>query len=114
VHLRKGCYPGQETVARVYNLGRPPRRLTLLHLDGSAERLPAVGTEVLHGGRVVGRMGTSERHHELGPVGLALLKRTLPADADLLVDGIAAAQEVLVDPEAGLHWRPEPGVGAHA
>ena len=111
VHLRKGCYPGQETVARVYNLGRPPRRLTLLHLDGSAERLPAVGADVLADGRPVGRMGTSERHFELGPVGLALLKRTLPADAELLVDGVAAAQELLVDPEAGLHWRPEPGIG---
>ncbi|HQY99658.1 MAG TPA: folate-binding protein [Propionicimonas sp.] len=111
VALHKGCYPGQETVARVYNLGRPPRRLTLLHLDGSAERLPTIGAEVVLDGRVVGRTGTSERHYELGPIGLALLKRTLPADAELLVDGIAAAQEVLVDPEAGLHWRPEPGLG---
>lgn len=111
VHLRKGCYPGQETVARVYNLGRPPRRLTLLHLDGSVDRLPPVGADVLLDGRPVGRMGTSERHYELGPVGLALLKRTVPGDAALEVDGIAAAQEVLVDPEAGLHWRPEPGLG---
>lgn len=110
-HLAKGCYPGQETVARIYNLGRPPRRLTLLHLDGSADELPAVGADVLAGGRVVGRMGTSERHYELGPIGLALLKRQLPVDADLEVDGIAAAQEVLVDPEAGLHWRPTPGLG---
>ncbi len=114
VHLRKGCYPGQETVARVYNLGRPPRRLTLLHLDGSAERLPAVGAEVLADGKPVGRMGTSERHFELGPIGLALLKRTLPADAELVVDGVAAAQELLVDPESGLHWRPEPGIGRTA
>jgi folate-binding protein YgfZ len=111
VHLRKGCYPGQETVARVYNLGRPPRRLTLLHLDGSAERLPAVGAEVLADGKPVGRMGTSERHFELGPIGLALLKRTLPADTELVVDSVAAAQELLVDPESGLHWRPEPGIG---
>mgnify|MGYP000866519665 FL=1 len=111
VHLRKGCYPGQETVARVYNLGRPPRRLTLLHLDGSAERLPAVGAEVLLDGRPAGRMGTSERHYELGPIGLALLKRNAPADAELVVDGVAASQELLVDPESGLHWRPEPGVG---
>lgn len=111
VHLRKGCYPGQETVARVYNLGRPPRRLTWLHLDGSAERLPAVGAEVLADGRPVGRMGTSERHYELGPIGLALLKRSLPTTAELTVDGIAAAQEVLVDPESGLHWRPAAGLG---
>lgn len=110
VHLRKGCYPGQETVARVYNLGRPPRRLTLLHLDGSAERLPAVGDEVLADGKPVGRMGTSERHFELGPIGLALLKRNLPIDATLTVAGIAAAQELLVDPEAGLHWRPSAGL----
>lgn len=111
VHLRKGCYPGQETVARVYNLGRPPRRLALLHLDGSAERLPTLGADVLLEGRAVGRMGTSERHHELGPVGLALLKRTVPVDAALEVDGVAASQEALVDPESGLHWRPEPGLG---
>lgn len=110
-HLAKGCYPGQETVARIYNLGRPPRRLTLLHLDGGAEALPAVGAEVLADGRVVGRMGTSERHFELGPIGLALLKRQLPTDAELTVNGIAAAQEMLVDPEAGLHWRPTPGLG---
>lgn len=110
-HLAKGCYPGQETVARIYNLGRPPRRLTLLHLDGTAEALPAVGADILADGKIVGRMGTSERHHELGPVGLALLKRQLSPEAELVVDGIAAAQEVLVDPEAGLHWRPEPGLG---
>jgi folate-binding protein YgfZ len=111
VHLRKGCYPGQETVARVYNLGRPPRRLTLLHLDGSDDRLPEVGADVLADGRPVGRMGTSERHFELGPIGLALLKRTVPVDAQLTVAGIAASQELLVDPDAGLHWRPQPGLG---
>jgi folate-binding protein YgfZ len=106
VHLNKGCYPGQEAVARTYNLGRPPRRLTLLHLDGSADALPAVGADVLVDGAVVGRMGTSERHYEFGPTGLALLKRSVPIDAPLLVDGIAAAQEVLVDPDAGRHFRP--------
>jgi len=110
-HLAKGCYPGQETVARIYNLGRPPRRLTLLHLDGSAETLPTVGADVLADGKAVGRMGTSERHFELGPIGLALLKRQVPPDAALVVDGVAASQELLVDPDAGLHWRPEPGLG---
>lgn len=106
VHLHKGCYPGQESVARIYNLGRPPRRLTLLHLDGTANELPPVGAQVLADGVVVGRMGTSERHYELGPIGLALLKRQVPIDAALVVAGIDAAQEVLVDPEAGLHFRP--------
>ena len=106
VHLQKGCYRGQETVARVHTLGRPPRRLTLLHFDGSDERLPAVGAEVLLDGKPVGRMGTSAIHHELGPIGLALLKRNTPVDAVLVVEGLVAAQEVLVDPEVGLHVRP--------
>ena len=113
VHLSKGCYPGQETVARVYNLGRPPRRLTQLLLDGSDDRLPTLGMDVLLDGVPVGRMGTSERHYELGPIGLALLKRSVPIGADLTVDGIAAAQEILVDPDAGLHWRPQSGLGRH-
>ena len=106
VHLDKGCYRGQETVARVHTLGRPPRRLTLLHLDGSENRLPAVGAELLHGDKVVGFVGTSARHHELGPIALAMVKRNVPLDADLTVDGMPAAQEVIVDPEVGLHVRP--------
>ncbi len=106
VHLNKGCYPGQEAVARTFNMGRPPRRLTLLHLDGSAEQLPPVGADVTTvDGEVVGRMGTSERHFEWGPIGLALLKRTVDVEAPLAVDGIAAAQQVLVDPEVGRHFR---------
>jgi len=106
VHLDKGCYRGQETVARVHNLGRPPRRLTLLHLDGSENRLPTRGADVLLGERAVGFVGSSARHHELGPIALALLKRNVPVDAELLVDGLVAAQEVVVDPEVGLHVRP--------
>ncbi|WP_229051950.1 folate-binding protein YgfZ [Aeromicrobium sp. Leaf350] len=106
VHLDKGCYRGQETVARVHTLGRPPRRLTLLHLDGSVDHLPAVGSEVTADGRKVGTVGTSARHHELGPIALALLKRSVDLAAPLLVDGVAAAQEVVVDPEVGLHVRP--------
>jgi folate-binding protein YgfZ len=106
VHLDKGCYRGQETVARVHTLGRPPRRLTLLLLDGSADRLPARGSVVSVEGRSVGVMGTSARHHELGPVGLALVKRNVPLDLTLDADGIAAAQESVVDPDVGLHVRP--------
>ena len=108
VHLDKGCYRGQETVARVHTLGRPPRRLTLLHLDGSADRLPAIGTELLTAeGKAVGFVGTSARHHELGPIGLGMVKRNVALDATLTADGIAVAQEVLVDPEVGLHVRPQ-------
>jgi folate-binding protein YgfZ len=106
VHLDKGCYRGQETVARVHTLGRPPRRLTLLHLDGSDNRLPKQGEPVLLADREIGRVGTAARHYELGPIALALVKRNVPTDATLLVDGIAAAQEVVVDPEVGLHVRP--------
>ncbi|MBA2738123.1 MAG: folate-binding protein YgfZ [Nocardioidaceae bacterium] len=105
VHMDKGCYRGQETVARVHTLGRPPRRLALLHLDGSAERLPAVGADLLLDGRTVGRVGSSARHHELGPIALGLVKRSVAVDAELLADGVAAAQEVLVDPAVGLHVR---------
>jgi tRNA-modifying protein YgfZ len=97
VHLDKGCYRGQEAVARVYNLGRPPRRLVLLHLDGSDSVLPATGADVLLGERPVGRLGTAVRHHELGPIALALVKRTVPDDAALVVDGVAAALDPAPD-----------------
>jgi folate-binding protein YgfZ len=83
VHRTKGCYRGQETVARVANLGRPPRRLVLLHLDAGDETLPVPGDPVLRDGRPVGRVGTVALHHELGPVALALVKRNVPVDAEL-------------------------------
>jgi folate-binding protein YgfZ len=86
VHLDKGCYRGQETVARVHNLGKPPRMLVLLHLDGSTDR-PATGDPVLAGGRTVGRIGTVVDHVDEGPIGLALLKRGLPADTPLTTGG---------------------------
>jgi tRNA-modifying protein YgfZ len=101
VHLSKGCYRGQETVARVHNLGHPPRRLVLLHLDGSEDRLPGRGDQVLLGEASVGFTGSAARHYELGPIALALVKRTTPVTATLQVDRIAAAQEVLVSPDAG-------------
>jgi tRNA-modifying protein YgfZ len=103
VHLNKGCYRGQETVARVHNLGRPPRRLVFLHLDGSVDRLPVHGDPVELDGRQVGFVGSAARHHELGPIGLALVKRNVPVEAGLLAGGVAAAQEVVVDPDAGIH-----------
>ncbi|MGH3361235.1 MAG: YgfZ/GcvT domain-containing protein [Nocardioides sp.] len=106
VHLDKGCYRGQETVARVHTLGRPPRRLTLLHLDGSENRLPTHGTELKLGDKVVGTVGSSARHHELGPIALALVKRNVALDAQLDADGLPATQEMVVDPEVGLHVRP--------
>jgi hypothetical protein len=101
VHLDKGCYRGQETVARVHNLGHPPRRLVLLHLDGSEDRLPGHGDAVRLDGAEIGFVGSAARHYELGPIALALVKRTAPVDATLLADGIPAAQEVIVPPDAG-------------
>ncbi|WP_102141490.1 YgfZ/GcvT domain-containing protein [Mycobacterium hubeiense] len=88
VHLDKGCYRGQETVARVHNLGKPPRMTVLLHLDGSTDR-PATGDPVLAGGRAVGRLGTVVDHVDLGPIALALLKRGLPTDTALTTGGEA-------------------------
>jgi folate-binding protein YgfZ len=114
VHLDKGCYRGQETVARVHTLGRPPRRLTLLHLDGSDNRLPTRGSAVTvstgstsdGSGKEIGVVGSSARHYELGPIALALIKRNVAVDAELEADGLPAGQEVVVDPEVGLHVRP--------
>lgn len=98
VHLDKGCYRGQETVARVHNLGRPPRMLVLLHLDGSVDR-PATGDPVQAGGRAVGRLGTVVEHVDLGPIALALLKRGLPADT-ALATGPQAAVAAVIDPDS--------------
>src|SRR5689334_5936768 len=106
VHLSKGCYRGQETVARVHNLGRPPRRLVFLHLDGSEVRLPAHGAPVRvaeegsdgEPGRAIGFITSSARHWELGPIALALVKRKTPERATLLAEDTAAAQETVVAP----------------
>ncbi|MBL3698825.1 YgfZ/GcvT domain-containing protein [Leucobacter luti] len=122
VHLTKGCYRGQETIAKVHNLGHPPRRLVLLHLDGSRGELPVPGAIVHLSGtaadsdaRPVGRVTRAALHHEWGGIALALLKRSVPEDAELEVRGgetgddakaevtetIAAAQEVIVPADAG-------------
>jgi tRNA-modifying protein YgfZ len=103
VHLSKGCYRGQETVARVHNLGHPPRRLVFLHLDGSEDRLPAHGDPVTlpEDGGYIGFVGSAARHYELGPIALALVKRTVPVEATLLAAGLPASQEVIVPPDAG-------------
>ncbi|KQU06884.1 glycine cleavage system protein T [Rhodococcus sp. Leaf7] len=96
VHLDKGCYRGQETVARVHNLGKPPRRLVLLHLDGSADGRPETGDDVTVGGRAVGRLGTVVDHFELGPIALAQIKRAVPVDTTLDAGPCAAS----IDPES--------------
>ncbi len=90
VHLEKGCYRGQETVARVHNLGKPPRRLLLLQLDGSADSRPSTGDPVTADGRTVGRIGTVIDHYEYGPIALALIKRSVPVDTALVAGGADA------------------------
>ncbi len=109
VHLAKGCYRGQETVAKVHNLGHPPRRLVMLHLDGSDNVLPPHGAPVFAGApgerREIGAITSSATHFELGPIALAVVKRTAPVDESFVVvwddTEIAAGQEVVVPPEAG-------------
>lgn len=91
VHLDKGCYRGQETVARVHHLGKPPRRLVPLHLDGSQEHAPGVGTDVTADGRTVGRIGTAGRHYEDGMIALALLRRKVTESADATFDVAGSA-----------------------
>ncbi|MEV1200704.1 CAF17-like 4Fe-4S cluster assembly/insertion protein YgfZ [Microbispora rosea] len=128
VHLSKGCYRGQETVARVHNLGHPPRRLVFLHLDGSVDELPPHGAPVTLGVGTpveaepeaavegsaepgqIGFVGSSARHYELGPIALAVVKRTVPVDIDLLAGGVAASQEVVVPPDAGRNVKIDPAL----
>ena len=105
VHLNKGCYRGQETIAKVHNLGHPPRRAVLLHLDGSDAELPEPGSEVMSDGKAVGRVTRVARHYEWGPIAYAVVKRSLDPGVDVEVRGsssvMTASQEVLVMPDAG-------------
>ena len=127
VHLTKGCYPGQETIARTLNLGRPPRRLTVLQLDGLVGDLPQPGASVRMGERTVGAVTSVARHHELGPIALALLRRAVPVGEQLTVEitevdeatgetipvgRVDAAQEVLVSPEGRAQASPAERPGA--
>lgn len=105
VHLSKGCYPGQETVAKIHNVGHPPRRLVRLHLDGSESVFAEAGDKVHSGDDVVGVVTTAGNHFEDGPVALAVIKRTVDVDHSLVVlhgeHPLAANQQVLVPPTAG-------------
>ncbi|MFW2512788.1 YgfZ/GcvT domain-containing protein [Demequina sp. SO4-13] len=111
VHLHKGCYRGQETVAKVHNVGRPPRRFTMLHLDGSAHTLPALGAPVMNGEKTVGRITSVARHHEEGPIALAMLKRSVDPTLELMVpsDGgpLSASQELIVNADGFSSDRPD-------
>ncbi|MDO5512366.1 folate-binding protein YgfZ [Corynebacterium sp.] len=97
VHLEKGCYRGQETVARVENLGRSPRVLVMLQLDGSAPEAPSPGADILGpaGGRSLGRLGTVVDDCDFGPIALAVVKRSA-LEQELQVGDVS----VLVDPSS--------------
>ena len=112
VHTTKGCYRGQETIARVINLGRPPRRLTYLQLDGSRGDLPAPGTPIEVGGRQVGVITSSARHADEGPIALALIARAVPVTTVFNIDGVAAAQEEIVPVHGKSSVSPETRPGA--
>lgn len=105
VHLEKGCYKGQETIARVHNIGHPPRRVVFLDLDGSMHTLPSIGAEIKVGERTVGRVTSAALHYEAGPIALAVIKRNVDPETVLsVVDGetsYPASQDVIVTPDAG-------------
>lgn len=108
VHMNKGCYRGQEAVAKVHNLGHPPRRLVFLHLDGSAHALPDLGDEIFGLDDVaIGKVTSVGQHHEMGPIALGLVKRNTPVDIELKVvnaatgESLSATQEVIVPIDAG-------------
>ena len=126
VHLEKGCYKGQETVARVHNLGHPPRRLVGLMIDGSVHGLPEVGAEIIvrpetddeaamASARSVGTLKSVAMHHEMGAIGTAMIRRNTAPDAQLIIREVppedagaqeqpnftAASQEILTSPSAG-------------
>lgn len=113
-HVAKGCYRGQETVSKVHNVGRPPRNLLLLHLDGSPEIRPEPGDPVLLDGRTVGRVGTVIQHHELGPIALALVKRSTPVGAELLTGSEDELVQAAIDPDSVPSELPAPGRAAAA
>ncbi|GAA5124369.1 folate-binding protein [Haloechinothrix salitolerans] len=108
-HVAKGCYRGQETVSKVFNVGRPPRNMLLLHIDGSQEIYPETGDPVLYKDRTVGRVGTVVQHHELGPIALALIKRSVPVDAELVVGQDDRMAQAAIDPDSVQEEGPAPG-----
>jgi folate-binding Fe-S cluster repair protein YgfZ len=101
----KGCYRGHETVARVYNVGRPLRPMVLLHLDSSRERLPAPGADIVREGRSIGRLGSAVDHFELGPIALVVIKRLTPdGESAEVVDDEAAPMIGAIEALPGLSY----------
>ena len=89
ISFTKGCYPGQEPVARLHYRGRANRGLRVLALDGAD--LPADDAELELGGKVVGRVTSAARDGD-GVVALGYVRREVPGDAVLRVGHRAATQ----------------------
>jgi folate-binding protein YgfZ len=86
VSFTKGCYVGQETVARLHYKGKPNRHLRGLRLSDPAER----GSDILLGEKVVGRVGSTCVSPRLGPIALALVRREAEPGAVVKVAGAPA------------------------
>jgi len=89
VDFEKGCYPGQEPIARQHYRGRVNRTLRLLELDGT--ELPEYDAEVSHEGKVVGRITSAARDGDV-VAALGYVRVEVPRDAELSVGGRSATQ----------------------
>ena len=87
VDFGKGCYPGQEPIARQHYRGRVNRTLRVLALDG--DELPVFDAELEHSGKVVGRVTSAARDPEGGVVALGYVRVEVPEDARLDLGGRA-------------------------
>jgi len=86
VSFTKGCYVGQETVARLFYRGKPNRHMRGLRLAAAAEH----GTPILLGEKQVGTLGSVATSPALGTIALALVRREAEPGAEVLVDGLPA------------------------
>ncbi len=113
VRSSSGCYRGQESVARILNLGKPPRRLVFLQLDGSVGELPKKGDTVELAGEEVGVVTSAGQDYIMGPIALALVKRNLDPDEQLNIGMVAASQETIVPVDGRSDHAPSerPGLG---
>ena len=98
IDFEKGCYPGQEPIARQHYRGRVNRTLRVLELEG--DELPAYDAELDYEGKVVGRVTSAVRDGE-NVIGLAYVRVEVPQDAELRVGERLATQLGRVDPQAG-------------
>jgi len=91
VSFTKGCYVGQETVARLFYRGKPNRHLRGLRLSGPA----APGDTLRHGEKEVGRVGTTVLSPTFGPIALAIVRREAEPGETLAVGEAGTSAEVV-------------------